>query len=224
MNMTPANSNTNKRPRRTQAERTATSDAAMFKAATKLVLEKGVDGMTLKEVGELAGYSRGLASYRFGSKENLVQELLRRFQKDWAATINKATRGKRGLDAYLSGIQAWEDFMLRDTDEYRVGQLLRFQRVRSGTNSGDGMTTTLKLQQDTLTKWLKEALEDGDLRSDVDARQLALQHSSFMFGTMYQLLILPESIDVKDHIAGYLSRFREQLIPGEDPQRASQST
>ena len=210
--MTMPNTTTSKRPRRTQAERTAASDSAMFKAATQLVLEKGVDGMTLKEVGELAGYSRGLASYRFGSKENLVQELLRRFQKDWAVTIDEATRGKRGLDAYLTGIRTWEKFMLRDTDEYRVAQLLRFQRVRNGTNSHDGMTATLKLQQDTLTRWLTEAVEDGDLRPNLDARELALQHSSFMFGTMYQLLLLPEGIDLKSHIAGYVSRFREQCI------------
>ena len=219
--MTTAINKSKKRLRRTQAERTAISDAAMFKAATQLVLEKGVDGMTLKEVGELAGYSRGLASYRFGSKENLVQELLRRFQKDWATAIGDATKGKRGLDAYLTGIQTWEEFMLRDTEEYRVGQLLRFQRVRGGTSSHDGMTATLKLQQDTLTKWLKEALEDGDLRADVDARQLALQHSSFMFGTMYQLLLLPESIDLKNHIAGYVSRFRELLVTDEDTQSVS---
>ena len=50
--------------RRTQAERTALSDARMLDAAVSLICERGTAGMTLKEVGERAGYSRGLASYR----------------------------------------------------------------------------------------------------------------------------------------------------------------
>ena len=47
--------------RRTQAERTALSDARMFDAAMQLIVEQGTHATTLKAVGERAGYSRGLA-------------------------------------------------------------------------------------------------------------------------------------------------------------------
>jgi len=57
---------------RTQAERTAISDRAMLDAAIDLILEHGTDKTTLAAIGEKAGYSRGLATYRFGSKAGWV--------------------------------------------------------------------------------------------------------------------------------------------------------
>ena len=50
--------------RLTQAERTALSDTRMVETAIDLIVQHGIEGMTLKEVGEAAGYSRGLAGYR----------------------------------------------------------------------------------------------------------------------------------------------------------------
>ena len=50
-----------------QAERSAQSDKKMFEAAIELINERGTAKTTLKDIGEHAGYSRGLASYRFGS-------------------------------------------------------------------------------------------------------------------------------------------------------------
>ena len=69
--------------RMTQAERTALSDQRMFDAAITLISEHGTQKTTLKEIGELAGYSRGLANYRFGSKEAFLDELFRVFQMLW---------------------------------------------------------------------------------------------------------------------------------------------
>ena len=69
--------------RRTQAQRTALSDQLMLEAAIKLINERGTQKTTLKEIGELAGYSRGLANYRFGSKDGLLQELFSRFDDRW---------------------------------------------------------------------------------------------------------------------------------------------
>ena len=63
----------------TQAERTALSDQKMFEMAIELVNERGTAKTTLKDIGEGAGYSRGLASYRFGSKDGLWMELFARF-------------------------------------------------------------------------------------------------------------------------------------------------
>ena len=54
--------------RRKQAERTALSDRLLTEAAIELLVKHGLHGTTLQGVGERAGYSRGLATHRFGSK------------------------------------------------------------------------------------------------------------------------------------------------------------
>lgn len=47
----------------------------MLNAAAELVIDEGVRSLTLARVGERAGYSRGLATHYFGSKQALLQRL-----------------------------------------------------------------------------------------------------------------------------------------------------
>ena len=80
----------------TQAERTALSDQRMFEVAIELVNERGTAKTTLKDIGEGAGYSRGLASYRFGSKDGLWMELFARFDDIWKAHLSQYLKASRG--------------------------------------------------------------------------------------------------------------------------------
>ena len=68
---------TNSPARRSHAERTDLSDRRMLEAAVQLICDRGPDRTTLKDVGEKAGYSRGLAGYRFGSKPGLFEFVVR---------------------------------------------------------------------------------------------------------------------------------------------------
>ena len=70
--------------RRKQAERTALSDRLLTEAAIELLVKHGLQGTTLQGVGERAGYSRGLATHRFGSKAGLFAKVLES-QKAYAA-------------------------------------------------------------------------------------------------------------------------------------------
>ncbi len=67
-------------PRRTQRERSFQAEQALLDAASTLFARRGVDQTSLADVGELAGYSRGLANHHFGSKATLVEELAKRIQ------------------------------------------------------------------------------------------------------------------------------------------------
>ena len=71
--------------RLTQVERKEISDAKMLEAAVDLIVERGTGQATLKDVGEKAGYSRGLAGYRFGNKEGLFDFVLRSVGDEWLA-------------------------------------------------------------------------------------------------------------------------------------------
>ena len=84
---------------RTQAERTAISDKAMLDAAIELILEHGTDKTTLAAIGEKAGYSRGLATYRFGSKAGLYDEVTRRGPPNLDKMTGFSTRPKPSVTA-----------------------------------------------------------------------------------------------------------------------------
>lgn len=62
--------------RRRQPERTAETTANFMEAATELLIEKGLRGVTLTNLAKRIGYSISLASYHFGSKDALARHLL----------------------------------------------------------------------------------------------------------------------------------------------------
>jgi len=61
---------------RTQEVRRAEAERRLITAAAEMVAEVGPSNVTLANVGERAGYSRGLATHHFGSKGALMQRLV----------------------------------------------------------------------------------------------------------------------------------------------------
>ena len=84
--------------RRTQAERRASSEAALLKAAAELIAERGVERASLRSIGARAGISRAMPAYHFGSKDALIARLAERgHERTLAATA--AALERRGEQA-----------------------------------------------------------------------------------------------------------------------------
>src|SRR6185312_6602127 len=83
------------RPRRTQAERRAAARDRLLQAAAELIAECGLAAVTLAQVGERAGYSRGIANHHFGTKAALIEELISQVEQEFVA----ATAPVRNLGA-----------------------------------------------------------------------------------------------------------------------------
>jgi len=62
--------------RKTQEERRGEAERRLIDAAAAMVSEAGPAKVTVANVGERAGYSRGLVSHHFGSKRALMQRLV----------------------------------------------------------------------------------------------------------------------------------------------------
>ncbi|WP_236981254.1 MULTISPECIES: TetR/AcrR family transcriptional regulator [Mycobacterium] len=61
----------------TQAERSVESSQRLLAAAIALIAEKGFEKTTAAEIGERAGYSRAMVRARYGTKEALLESLVR---------------------------------------------------------------------------------------------------------------------------------------------------
>jgi AcrR family transcriptional regulator len=68
--------------RRTQEERREEAEQRILDAATRLIADKGLDGFTLADVGEAAGFSRGLPAHYFKSKDGLLAAVVRRLLEE----------------------------------------------------------------------------------------------------------------------------------------------
>jgi AcrR family transcriptional regulator len=186
-----------------QAERSALSDKRMFDAAVQLINERGTAKTTLKDIGEVAGYSRGLASYRFGSKDGLWMELFDKFDELWKAHIGEYVRGKRGLEALQAAIEAQRDIFKAESSYLRAMYILWYESLGDESEIRASLARHHVIYRRDVQRWIDEALADGSVSSAVDSAHFATTYCSTMFGTIYQWVVASDSVDLDgffDHL------------------------
>jgi len=116
--------------RRSQEERRDASKKGLLKAALELIAEHGFRGTSFQAIAMRAGYSPSLVSHRFGSKEGLLAELVRRMLHRWGADVREfAIEDRRGVDA-LSAIAAAHRQALEQTPKaVRAMYMLLFESL-----------------------------------------------------------------------------------------------
>lgn len=181
-----------------QAERSALSDKRMFDAAVQLINERGTAKTTLKDIGEVAGYSRGLASYRFGSKDGLWMELFDKFDDLWKAHIGGYVRGKRGIEAIRSAITAQRDIFKNESNYLRAMYILWYESLGEESEIRASLARHHVIYRRDITRWIEEGLADGSISDSVDPANFATTYCSAMFGTIYQWVVAADSVDLDD--------------------------
>ena len=85
-------------PPRTQEQRRIEAERRLVGAAAELVGEVGPARVTLANVGDRAGYSRGLATHHFGSKGALMQRLVEVVTAQFRDAIAEESQSDSPLD------------------------------------------------------------------------------------------------------------------------------
>jgi AcrR family transcriptional regulator len=198
-------------PRRTQAERTALSDARMFDAAMELIVEHGTHNTTLKEIGERAGYSRSLASNRFGSKEALFDQMVLDFNNQWAGELRRFVGERTGLSAFMAALEAVEHFLLNRTIEMQALYILWFESISSHPAVRARLAANHLAYRRDAERWLKQGIEEGTIRPSIDPTCFAVEFNAFIFGLVYQWLVSPNSVDLHSVFYHYRRSTLETL-------------
>ena len=197
--------------RLTQAERTEISDQKMFDATVQLIVEYGPSGTSLKDVGVKAGYSRGLASHRFGSKGNLFSFTLRRLGEMWLKQLTAATRGHVGISAVEKALDQHYQFCVDAPDYVRTFYKLWFESVNASDVLSDAIKAIHKRRHDDVVAWIEQ---DATLSAATKARadEIAGQFAASVVGIVYYWLANPdELVQVKSLHEG-LKQTMRQLI------------
>ncbi len=179
----------------TQAERTAISDKAMIDAAIDLILEHGTDKTTLQAIGEKAGYSRGLATYRFGSKAGLYDEVCKSISRRWLEYLKEGVGNKVGIDAMCTALDSFFRFVSDSPRDARVLQILYCGAASPKSEYRQTSANIHQRQQDDVAEWVRAGMGNGDIRKDVDPKSIAAQYIAYISGMTYLWLINPKSID-----------------------------
>lgn len=201
------------RRRLTQAERTALSDTRMFNAAMQLISKQGANRTTLREICETAGYSRGLANYRFGSKDSFLEALLKHFNHVWVDHLRAYTEGKQGLDAFLAAIDALETFLLEYHGYMRGSYTIWYESIGGENTIKTQLARNHRRYRADVARWMREGIENGSVRPDVDVENLAFLYLTFVSGTIYQWLVAPKAVKLSSAFEYFRGIVRRELSP-----------
>ncbi len=180
--------------RLTQVERKEISDAKMLEVAIDLIVEKGTNKLTLKEVGERAGYSRGLAGYRFGNKVGLFDFVLRSVGDEWLAELTSVTKNKCGYEALASALDAHSQFCEDAPKHVEAFYCLWFESLTPNSPLQPLIASIHERRHKDVKRWIDQGVEAMLISPTLPTRIIADQFSATVIGIVYQWMNNPTNI------------------------------
>jgi AcrR family transcriptional regulator len=197
--------------RRTQADRSASSHRGLLGAALELFAERGFRASTLKAIGERAGYSRGLVSERFGSKEGLLRELVTRMLDRWGSDVRDPAVGRRvGADALAVVAEVHRQAIERTPDAVRALYMLLFESLVDMPDLRREMARLDARLREGTARSIRAGIKSGAVRADLDVPAQAALFLAVLRGITLQWLIDPTALD----LARVYHAFDEWLARG----------
>jgi AcrR family transcriptional regulator len=177
---------------RTQAERTALAESRMVKAAIELLNTVGIQGTTLVAIGEMAGYSRGLATHHFGSKAGLFRTVLKRVSAAWTQELLGNLDNKTGIQAMTTAIESHLAHALRHPEYIRAQNILWGAALDPSSEFKPNVTQFMRIQRESVAAWVRGGQESGEISKDIHAERIAEQFYGGLIGINSQWLVSPD--------------------------------
>jgi AcrR family transcriptional regulator len=192
---------------RTQAERTALAESRMVGAAIDLLNSAGIQGTTLVAIGEIAGYSRGLATHHFGSKAGLFRTVLKRVSSAWNEELVRKLEGKTGLQAMTTAIESHLAHALRYPEYIRAQNILWGAALDPSSEFKPNVAEFMRIQRESVAAWVKGGQTLGDIREDIIAERFAEQFYGGLIGINNQWLVSPDF-----NLAAAYENFKHNMV------------
>jgi len=181
-------------------------------AATALIAEHGSRALTLAKVGEAAGYSRGIVSHHFGSRENLLRAVMQDAQ-----AFDLPDPGESAGAWLADTVRAYLKHVTNQRPAARA-----FLQMWGEAIATDPVLMPLYAEQDArfrrlLADKVGEGIRDGSVRADADPEAMAVLMAVSLLGLLrgiaLQLISTPPPARVKAIIDEAERATRRALRP-----------
>jgi AcrR family transcriptional regulator len=181
---------------RTQEQRRIEAERRLVHAAAELVGEIGPARVTLANVGERAGYSRGLATHHFGSKGALMQRLVEAVTSQFRDAVVEESRSDSPIDQLRQLI----DFYFRvvsDLQPENRARLVLWADAVAGPSEDvrPQMISADREFREEIEKRIQLAVSAGDVTPSVDPDGLATVIVAMLRGVALQR-VLDDQLDL----------------------------
>ena len=201
----------NTEPPLTQAERTALSDQRMLAAAVDLIVERGPDKTTLRALGDASGYSRGLVTYRFGSKAGLFEAVIKQVSERFAAEVESAVGVRKAIDAILVTAETYYRFVLKSPKDIRAMQILFHSAAEPGSSLTGIVNRVQKMQRAQVAAWVQEGQRAGTIKQNICADTFAARFCAYTLGMTFFWMLDSRGIQWEQAHEDFKNSIRQQL-------------
>lgn len=197
--------------RRTQAERRAEAEGALLDAAVRLFARKGIEQTSLAEIGEDAGYSRGLVNHHFGSKAVLVERLAARAQNRFVAQLSPSSDGGE-IDTLVGMARTYLEIAGRDTTTGSRAFLVMWGAALPADAALRPVFVTGDARfRDGVAEIVRAGQGNATIDATIDPADFAVGLVGLLRGMTAQLLIDPDGVDLSG-AADICERFVRSVL------------
>lgn len=194
---------------RTQAERREEAETRLVNAALRLVAERGYGDFTLADVGERAGYSRGLPAHYFKRKEDLLALVAQHAVDAYYASVARELPSEPGLPRVREMIRSYVK------GPTRIGNRAMSILVAEAIVRPSLKETISRLNRKglaALRRELEAGIETGTIRADCDAETEAKVIFAFLRGQI-SFAALDPGFDAETVAEAFIAMLESRLRP-----------
>jgi len=146
----------------------------------------------LKAIGEESGYSRGLATHRFGSKAGLFRHVLRHVSAEWVTRVEQAVGDQIGIDALTAVVDVQYNFIKDAPEKLRAMYILWMASGDPASEFKTNVADVHRVQRSDVQRWVETGQKTGIVRRQLCAERVSEQFVALLLGITFQWLVNPQ--------------------------------
>ncbi|WP_050043998.1 TetR/AcrR family transcriptional regulator [Bradyrhizobium sp. LTSPM299] len=179
--------------RRTQSDRREAAEGALLQAALSLIANRGVKGTTLAEVGEAAGYSRGIATHYFKTKDGLLQATAKYVHERYASLL-AGKKAEPGLETIVQIVEL--SCTVRSVEAARAMYLMQKEALFDTSGLRDVFKKYNRAALQRIENEIRTGMANGEIRKRINPRAEAATLLALIRGVRAQGVLASEKVNL----------------------------
>ncbi|WP_321530695.1 TetR/AcrR family transcriptional regulator [uncultured Desulfuromonas sp.] len=200
----------------TRAEQKLKSRRKLLDATIDIIASEGLDSVTFAKVSRYAGLSRGLCSFHFETKDQLMLEALRmlykKYEMAWRSALTESVAAPENRLASMIKVLLSQPI----ADPKALAVLVAYWGVAPHRKTYLELFTESDLAYEESIEEVMRALANGrEVINGMSLRAIAVMLTSMIDGIHVQYLIAPGHLSYEEGVQGcltFLANFFPQFI------------
>ena len=186
----------------------------ILKSALKVFLKNGYSKTSLSDIAKDAGYTRGAVYWHFKDKSEILEKLISKFHHRFSSKQTEILESSLNTTHKITEMININLPLLFNNKEFRDFIELTWFKTEIDQHKGllKGKIAITKTFNDTLTRLLRQASQEGSLKDTVDPEIAALSITSIINGIYRGYFVLPDKLQSEETGKRIIKDYLNQII------------